>query len=324
MGPNPIRVGVLACERFIHTNGIWGPIIDPESEKRFSTVSTRMTNMVLTHAWDINRNGAEGFARSYKGVEVVDHYYDMVDKVDGIILDDFDSCLHFKDLARPYLEAGVPMFINRPFALNLADARCILDLARKHGTPIMTGSSFEYAPEVEHIRSEVAKVAPLSGYCAANSMSDYATHGLHGLWFVYACVGGGIRSASYQTPDWRHPNGIVVIEYEGRDGGKPFYGCVQETTGSWGWIRVFGSRSFEQSIHSGLFFWVAMVLEMQKLFETRKMPQSHEAIFEKVQLFLAGFKSHVECKGAPVALDQIGDWTAPLLNPDPYPAGFFG
>lgn len=39
---------------------------------------------------------------------------------------------------------------------------------------------------------------------------------------------------------------------------------------------------------------------------------------------VAAFKSHVECGGAPVALDEIGDWTAPLLNPDPYPEGFFG
>jgi predicted dehydrogenase len=312
-----IRIGVLACERYVHTRGIWGPIIQPPS------AGTRVTGMAMTHAWDLDREGAERFARTFQGIELVDHYYDMVGQVDGIILDDFDSCLHYKELARPYLEAGVPVFFNRPFALNLKDARQIIELAREHDTPIMSGSSFEYAPEVESIRRAVAEVEPLSGYAAANSMSDYPTHGIHGLLFAYACIGGGIRSVSYQTPDWRTPNGIVVIEHEGRDGSGPFYGCVQEITGTWGWIRVFGKRTFEQSVQSGPYFWIPRVLAMQKMFATRQMPQSYEALYEKTQLFLAGFKSHVARGGAPVALSEIGDWTAPLLNPDPYPDGYF-
>ena len=66
-----------------------------------------------------------------------------------------------------------------------------------------------------------------------------------------------------------------------------------------------------------------MIIEMQKMFQTGQMPATHEELLEKTQLFLAAFKSHVECDGAPVALDEIGDWTAPLLNPDPYPDDFF-
>ncbi len=60
------------------------------------------------------------------------------------------------------------------------------------------------------------------------------------------------------------------------------------------------------------------------MFETREMPRPYEVIMEKTKLFLAGFKSHVECGGRPVALPEIGDWRAPLLNPDPYPEGYFG
>ncbi len=321
-----IKVGVLACSRYVHTRGIWGPIINPDVGGGPAAERTRMTGMTITHVWDVDRSGADDFAKQYKGVQVVDHYWDMVGKVDACILDDFDSCIHFKELAKPYLEAGVPMFINRPFALNLPDARAIIDLATKHDTPIMSASSFEFAPEVAQIKSKIAEIAPLSGYCAANSMSDYATHGIHGVYFAYTCVGGGIRSASYQTPDWHTPNGLVTIEYEGREegGGKPFYGCVQEITGTWAWIRAFGNGTFEDTVHSGTYFWVPVVLEMQKMFQTGKMPQSHDELYEKTQLFLAAFKSHVECGGAPVALDEIGDWTAPLLNPDPYPEGFFG
>jgi predicted dehydrogenase len=320
-----IRVGVLTCARYVHISGIWGPIIDPTSEVKFQTCTTRMTGMVMTHVWDMDKEGAQKFTQDYKGVEAVDNYWDMVGKVDGIILSDFDSCLHFKELTKPYLEAGVPIFINRPFALNLADAQEMIDLSKKYDTPIMSGSSFEFAPEIEQIKSQVAAVGPVRGFTAANSMSDYATHGIHGVLCMHACIGGGIRSMAYQTPDWHTPNGLITFEYEPRgEDGKVFYGSLQEISGTWGWIRVFGERSFEQFIQPGIHFWVPSLLVMQEMFETRVMPQSHEAIYEKTQMFLAAFKSHMECGGAPVALDDIGDWQAPLLNADPYPDGYFG
>ena len=320
-----VRVGVLTCARYVHISGIWGPIIDPTCQRQFQGCTTRMTGMVMTHVWDMDKEGVKDFCDTYKGVEAVENYWDMVGKVDGVILSDFDSTLHFKELVRPYLEAGVPIFINRPFALNLQDAQEIIDLSKKHDTPIMSGSSFGSAPEIEHIKREVAAIEPIRGFAAANSMSDYATHGIHGLYMIYACIGGGVKSVAYQTPDWHVPNGHLTFEYEPRgEEGKTFYGSLQEISGTWGWIRVFGERTFEQFVHSGIHFWVPLLLEMQEMFETRKMPEPYEAIYEKVQMFLAGFKSHVECGGAPVGLDEVGDWTAPLLNPDPYPDGFFG
>ncbi len=320
-----VRVGVLTCARYVHISGIWGPIINPDSRVKFESCSTRMTGMIMTHVWDMDKEAVEAFTRDYPGVEAVDNYWDMVGQVDGIILSDFDSCLHYKELTRPYLEAGVPIFINRPFALNLADAEQMIDLAREHGTPIMSGSSFEFAPEIAHIRKEIAAVEPVRGFAAANSMSDYATHGVHGVFCMHACIGGGIRSMAYQTPDWHTPNGLITIEYEPRgESGQVFYGSIQEISGTWGWVRVFGERSFEQFIRPGLHFWVPSLLVMQQMFETGQMPQSYGAIYEKTQMFLAAFKSHIECNGAPVALADIGDWQAPLLNADPYPAGYFG
>jgi hypothetical protein len=317
------RVGVLACGRMAHIAGVWGPIIEPSVDKGgLAAAQTRMTDLRLTHVWDIDRRLADAFGHKY-GATVVDEYGDMVGKVDGIILDDFDSCLHFKDLARPYLEAGVPMFINRPFALSLADAGQIIALGQKHDTPILSGSSFEYAPELKEIRRQVAAATPISGYCVANSSTDYASHGVHGLFFAYACVGGGIRSVAYQTRDWRSSGGTLRIEHEGRDGGLPFTGSVKETANDCGRFSLCGQQGFDTTVETNTAFWVAIVQAMQKLFQTRRMPQTYEQLYEKTQLFLAGFKSHVECGGAPVPIDQIGDWQAPLLNPDPYPEGFF-
>jgi len=68
----------------------------------------------------------------------------MVDKVDGVMIDDFDAVAYNYKLAQPYLEAGMPTFINRPFADSIRKARGMLDLAKKYNAPIMTGSSYEH------------------------------------------------------------------------------------------------------------------------------------------------------------------------------------
>ena len=324
MSSELLRVGVLTCGPLSHVIGIWGPIINATDGR------TRMTGMTMTHVWDINKDDMDSFAGKC-GVQSVENFDDMVGKVDGVILSDFDAVPVFKDLARPYLDAGIPIFINRPFAYSLQDATEMIDLAKKSNTPIMCGSSFEYVKEVEIVREKMKSIEPIVGYVADNSMSDYATHGVHGLYFVYACVGGGVKSVSYQAPSWKSPNGVVILEHEGRNGSKPFYGCVQEISGAGtnAWIKVYGRGFVEQSLWwegSGwdrdIFLWLPMLLKMQKMFETGEMPETYDSIYEKTQIFLAGFKSHLVEKGAPVALDEIGDWTAPILYPGRYPEGF--
>ena len=315
-----LSVGVLTCGPWSHVADIWGPVVNATDGR------TRKTGMQMTHVWDIVPGDAEKFAARY-GAEVVPNFDDMVGEVDGVILSDFDATPAFKELTRPYLEAGVPIFINRPFAYNLSDARDMIDLAEEHGTPIMCGSSFEYVREVEIIRKRLKSLGPITGFVADNSMSDFASHGIHGLYFIYACLGGGVTRVSYLTPDWHAPNGVVVLEYEARAGGKPFYGCVQQipTTGANAWIKVFGKESTEQWIwweatqwDRDTFLWLPMLLRMQEMFETGEMPEPYENLYEKTQIFLAGFKSHLEQDGAPVALTEIDDWSAPIMNPARY------
>lgn len=319
-----LKVGVLTCGPWSHVIGIWGPIINAAEGH------IRTTGMTMTHVWDINRADAESFAKRF-GVQIVDAFDEMVGKVDAVILSDFDAVPVYRQLTRPYLEAGIPIFINRPFAFNLRDAREMLDLAKKHDTPVMCGSSFEYVKEVEIIRNKIKAIQPITGYVADNSMSDYATHGVHGLYFIYACLGGGVRTVSYLTPDWRKPNGVVVLEHEGRKGSPPFYGCLQEvpSAGTNAWIKIYGKEMIEQFLwwegsnwDRDVFLWLPMLLQMQRMFTTRQMPEPYENIYEKTQIFLAGFKSHVERRGAPVPLTEIGDWNAPLLGPPRYPEGF--
>ena len=312
-----VKVGVITCHPSSgHIRHIWGPVINPVDGR------PRQTGMLMTHVWDGDPELAESFAERY-GTEVVENYWDMVGKVDGVILSDHFETHLFKHLARPYLEAGVPILINRPFAFCLEDAREILELAEKHNTPVMSGSSFEYVKEVGVIRKQLESAGQIRGYVADNGTSEYAWHGVHGLFMAYACLGGGVARVAHVNHNREDPNsiGVLALEYEGRDGGPPFYGLLQPT-GRQAWIKVYVDGGvIEQTLwwegspwDRDTFLWLPMLLRMQDMFENGNMPEPYENILEKTLIWLAGFKSHLEHGGAPVALSEIGDWRVPTLQ----------
>jgi predicted dehydrogenase len=310
-----VKVGILTCHPTTgHIRPAWAPVIGPREGQ------PRRTDMVMSHVWDGEPGQAEAFVAEYGGEAVAD-YREMIGQVDGVILGDHHQIFDFKHLVRPFLEAGVPIFVNRPFAFCMADAREIVELAREHETPLMCGSSFEYVKEVGVIRRQLEAAGRIRGYLVDNAAGEYAWHGIHGLWMALACVGGGVRRVAHLCAD-SDPNGVgaIVLEHEGRDGGSPFHGCIQPT-GNQGWVRVYGEKGkIEQALapegsqwDRDTYLWLPMLLRMQEMFQHGRMPETYEQILEKVQIFLAGFKSHIACGGAPVALGEIGDWVAPNI-----------
>jgi len=340
--PDLLKVGVLTT-RGGHIRSIWGPLINPTDGK------TRVTGMVMTHAWDIDTGSLDAFCAKY-GTEKVSRCDGMIGEVDAIVMADFESLHWNHDLVRPYLEAGVPTFINRPFASSLKNARDMIETARRNETPIMCGSSLEYVQAVDSVRTAIPGLGELTGFVADNAMSDYATHGVHGIYFVHACVGGGVKSVSYQAEDWTRPNGVMTFRYAGRDGGADFWGALQQAyrSGS-AWIKVCGRGStkrgdgymndvsFERQMDwpregrgpvTDSAIWLPMIHAMQRMFETGEMPEPYESIYEKTQMFIGGFYSLLEKNGAPVNLEDIPPgWECPRdrrpMNPERFPEGYF-
>jgi len=329
-----LNVGFLACDPSGHLS-IWGPLINPTEEW------TRRTGMVISHCWDIDKNDEESFAKTY-GCKRVKNYYDMVDKVDGIIIPSFDTANRAnKYLVKPYLEAGIPTFINRPFAFNMADAEEIVNLSRKTGTPIMCGSAYEYCKEVLILKKEVEECSPLYGAAVSSDSSDFPSHGIHPLYWVHKVFGGDISRISYFTKDWKKVPGSVHIEYNPKsDGESSFYvNIVFMKNGparSWGAMTIVGKKgskiidiltegNIEECFH---FFFLPSLLAMQKFFESGKMPEPLDDILTKTRIFLSAWKSHVDHGGGPVNPRQLPrDWQGPPMyftRKNRYPKGFFG
>ncbi|MBT4483358.1 MAG: twin-arginine translocation signal domain-containing protein, partial [Candidatus Latescibacteria bacterium] len=186
-----------------HTRGIWGQNWNPDD------THIRTTGMNCQYVWCLREEDNQFYKDKY-GFEPVRNPEDMIGKIDGVFVDDFDGTAVNHLMAKPFLEAGIPTFVNRPCSTSMEKTRFLTETADKHKTPLMCGSTWEYTESCGDVRASLRSVNEIKGYVAHNSMSDYYTHGVHGVYYIYSCLKDEIRkgrgaavAASYMTPDWK-------------------------------------------------------------------------------------------------------------------------
>src|SRR5436305_14781411 len=92
----------------------------------------------------------EGFVRAFTddlGLPLVPRPEDMIGRIDGVLIESVDGSVHL-ERARPFIQAGIPTFVDKPFTASLAAARELIHLAAARGTPLFSSSSLRYAPDV--------------------------------------------------------------------------------------------------------------------------------------------------------------------------------
>ena len=320
----PIRVGCLNVVEYSHLNGIWAPFMNPRSDQK---EQMPLTGMRITHCWEIERDKSEAFAKKYD-CEPVRNFDDMVGKVDAVISGGYYNHPWNHILHEPYLKAGIPNLINRPFSNSRGKARQIIDLAKKHGAAILCPSAHEHTEAITRAR-KWAQDKEVICYSATNSFDDYPTHGIHGVYMCCRAIceaGNPVVSVAYQAKSWHNPPGVVIFEHKDA-GGRTFYGTLHEVSGSWGTMRIhtreaYGGEGFP--IRTGVEYpfnrtaaWAPTIWAFQQMALHREMPQSFDQIEHKNDVFLAGFRSILENEGKPVKLDDVPeDWTTPVDLPN--------
>ena len=151
----------------------------------------------------ISANRLEGFAKTISqeySVELVDSIDALLAKVDVVLLESVDGRPHLAQ-ATPVLKAGKRVFIDKPLAASLDDARRIVELSRQTGTPFFSASSVRYHPDLDRLRANagVGKVSRVEASYLLNKIDfhpDLFYYGIHGVEALYAVMGTGCASLS--------------------------------------------------------------------------------------------------------------------------------
>jgi len=139
----------------------------------------------VTHVWAQEREIAESIARSAAIEHVVDDLGEMCGKVEAVILARDDPESH-KQMAAIFIDAGIPVFIDKPLAYSTNDLDYFSQKVAE-GKFIMSCSSMRYANECRIIRQELETLGKIELVTAVGK-KDWKKYGIHLLEAIYALL----------------------------------------------------------------------------------------------------------------------------------------
>jgi len=140
----------------------------------------------VTHVWAQDPAISRSIGMSSGIPHQVDHYSDMIGEVDAVILARDDPDRH-REMAEPFIEADVPLFIDKPLASSMADLR-YFEKAVQEGKWLMSCSSMRYSTEVRTAINEVSQLGHIPLVTAVGK-KDWLKYGVHMLEAVFTLMG---------------------------------------------------------------------------------------------------------------------------------------
>lgn len=139
----------------------------------------------VTHVWTQDRAVSESIAHSSGIATVVSDLERMAAEVDAVILARDDAENHV-EMCRPFLDADIPVFIDKPLAVTESDL-IWFEEAYKKGKFFMSCSSMRYANECRTAKTELASLGKLELVTAVGK-KDWRKYGVHLLEAIFAML----------------------------------------------------------------------------------------------------------------------------------------
>lgn len=236
----------------------------------------------VTHVWAAEPAVARHIAQAGLIEHVVDDYRAMIGSIDALLLARDDAETH--DLfAAPFLEAGIPVYIDKPLALSLADANRILARQQYPGQ-VFSCSALKYASELqlsEQERQQIGKIRLVQA-TVPKDWEKYAMHAIDPILLLAAPRGPivdtqVVRHADITCVTVRYEDGLVV---QVTASGAVVAPIAIRFHGEAGWIGKTFSDSFS-AFRAALYDFVQGVIH-------RDVRSSPESMLAAVALLEAG------------------------------------
>ncbi len=236
----------------------------------------------VTHVWAQDKGIASHIAKAALIEHVVEHYTDMIGQVDGVLLARDDAETHY-EFAAPFLKAGMPIYIDKPLALSVADAKQLVDMQQYPGQ-LFSCSALRYAKEFKLSESELAQLGRLRHIHATvpKDWDKYAVHVIEPLLMFAKGQGAIVR-----TQTWRNKDATTLaVEFSGglqilvSTLGSSIAPLALRVIGDSGWKDLFFQDTYF-AFKSALFEFVQGIIHKDVRIEAGLM-------FEVIELIEAG------------------------------------
>ena len=251
----------------------------------------------VTHVWTDEPADARLISQASLVPNVVDRAEDVIGQVDAVIIATDKGWEHV-DRCRPFVEAGLPIFVDKPLVDNEDDLRQFIAWV-DGGASIMSSSCMRYAKEFAPYRASTHNLGHLR-YACITTHKSWERYGIHALEAVYPILGPGFISARNTGTSERN-----VVHLKHRSGVDVNVVAISDMRGGFGLLQLCGTAESSQSAFSDNFFaFKAQLLAFVSYLRSGIRPFPFEETVELMKLVIAGIRSREE-DGREVTLAEI-------------------
>jgi predicted dehydrogenase len=173
---------------------------------------------------------------------------EMIPHIDlAFILDDTGGGERHRELAEPFLRAGVPTIVDKPMALTLEDAEALFALAERHAAPIMSSSALRFAAELADRMDEFAALGEVRTATVLGP-GEWYYYGIHAAELLLTIMPAPVKWVDRQSTE--HQDIAVIGFADGRLASvtvlrDAHYTFTAAIYGTEGWASVEVTRNYE-------------------------------------------------------------------------------
>lgn len=166
----------------------------------------------VTCWWGAKRADAEEMAARIGVRTVVDDPKEMLGQVDAVLICAREAADHHA-LALPFLNAGIPTYIDKPFTADAHEAADLIRVARETETVLFSSSPWKWSPVVDSLCASLPELGHLRTVVASGpAPGDGFFYVSHSVELVQYVLGSGAEHVTcIDTPSHRS----IVIGWSG-------------------------------------------------------------------------------------------------------------
>lgn len=250
----------------------------------------------ITHIWTDDPADAKKVAVASLIPNIVDKPEDVIGQVDAVIIGTDKGEEHVWR-AKPFIEAGLPVFVDKPLADNVEDLKTFIKWV-KAGARIMSSSSLRYMKEYEPYVKCTYELGKLR-YINMTMNKSWERYGIHALEPVYAITGPGYVSVQNTGTD----KDCNILHLVHKDGIDVNLAVIYYLAGSQ--MKLVGTAdSVSIPAKDSYYCFHKQLDEFVKYLETDVRPYPFEETIELMTIIIAGIRSREE-GGRKVMLEEI-------------------
>ncbi|WP_218103745.1 Gfo/Idh/MocA family protein [Paenibacillus hemerocallicola] len=260
----------------------------------------------VTHIWTDDPEDAVRVSRASLIPHIVSRPEDVIGEVDAVIVSTDKGHEHV-ERCRPFVEAGIPVFVDKPLVDNEADLLVFADWVRR-GKAILSSSSMRYTKEFMPYRISTSSLGDIR-FATITTPKSWERYGIHALEAIYPIVGPGFVSVRNTG---RADKNVVHLKHA--SGADIVIAAHADMYGAFGMLQLCGTAgsAFAQSQDTFYSFKTQLQSFIDYL-RTGSRPFPFEETVELMKLVIAGIRSR-EQGGREVELAEI----APALQDGHY------